>query len=130
MRLEHFLVLQDGCIIQQGEPAEVYNNPVNEYTAALFGTYNLVSPALMQLFFPHSYVTLNNVNRFIRPEHFVLSKQVSNGVKGEVAQVRFMGSYFELQVGIGGHAIRVNNCDNTCKKGDVVYVTLAKRNPW
>jgi ABC-type Fe3+/spermidine/putrescine transport system ATPase subunit len=127
---EEILVLQEGRIIQQGAPAEVYNNPVNEYAAALFGTYNRVSPALMKLFFPHSFVTLNNVNRFIRPEHFVLSHTEDSGVKGVVIQVRFMGSYFELEVMIEGNTIRVNNNGNTYKKGDIVFVALAKRHPW
>ena len=127
---DEILVLQEGRLVQQGPPAEVYNQPVNEYAAALFGTYNPVSPALMKLFFPHSFVTLNNINRFIRPEHFTLSRQENTGVRGEVAQVRFMGSYFEMQVAVAGNTIRVNQSDNGYKKGDAVYVSLTKRHAW
>jgi iron(III) transport system ATP-binding protein len=39
---ESVMVLQKGPLIQQATPHEVYYYPINEYTAALFGYYNVL----------------------------------------------------------------------------------------
>jgi len=38
---DKLIVLQEGRIVQQGPPREVYQQPINEYVAALLGEYTL-----------------------------------------------------------------------------------------
>ncbi len=40
---ETIIVMKEGQIIQYGTPEQIYNQPVNEYCAGLFGEYNLIS---------------------------------------------------------------------------------------
>lgn len=42
---DQVLVLQHGVLIQKGSPKEIYDHPVNEYVAGLFGKYTLLSAA-------------------------------------------------------------------------------------
>ena len=41
---DEIIVMKEGKIIQQGTPEEIYNKPMNEYAAGLFGKYNLLKP--------------------------------------------------------------------------------------
>jgi ABC-type sugar transport system ATPase subunit len=101
---DEVLIMQDGQIIQRGTPKQVYNEPVNEYTAALFGKYNLID------------------NAFIRPERF---KIVEKGeLKGKVDKVLYFGSYYELDIKLSDKMITVRTQDNHIKKGDVINLNL------
>ncbi len=115
-------ILNNGQLIQQGTPDEVYRQPVNEYAAALFGKYNLISPVLAKTF--AAFVNMEEkINRFIRPENFKLVKE-GEGVRGKVSKVSFMGSYFETAIRIGETTIIVTTDQRKITKGDTVYVSL------
>jgi ABC-type sugar transport system ATPase subunit len=47
---DEILVMQNGQLIQQGSPLEIYHNPSNEYIAGLFGSYNLFNTAEASFF--------------------------------------------------------------------------------
>lgn len=120
---DEIFVLQGGMVIQKGNPADVYRQPVNEYTAALFGRYNILTPALAKAFSMVTDIEMNRINSFIRPETFSLVTDEHLGVKGEVLEVLFMGAYNELKVLVAGQPIFINHKTSYCK-GDIVYVTL------
>jgi iron(III) transport system ATP-binding protein len=117
---DEILVISQGKIIQRGTPEEVYQFPVNQYAAALFGRYNTVSPELVQLF----PCLENDTRRFIRPENFKIGLD-NNGVKGEIAAVRFMGGFYEVEVNIPAFKLIVTT-DIFLKKGEVVSVSPAQ----
>jgi ABC-type sugar transport system ATPase subunit len=119
---DEIIVLQKGQIIQKGAPIEVYKTPVNEHAAALFGKYNVVSRELIQAFHDHPEIE-QNVNGFIRPEHFTIEPGDHNGIKGEVKKVNFMGNFYELLINISGHTIIVNG-NEAYQVGDTVSVSL------
>jgi ABC-type sugar transport system ATPase subunit len=103
---DEVIVMKDGAIIQQGTPELIYNKPVNEYTAALFGRYNLIE------------------NKIIRPEKIKIVKEDKNARKGKVNKILFFGSYYELEVQLSDSIIKVNTVECNFKKGDTVYVVF------
>jgi iron(III) transport system ATP-binding protein len=115
---DEIIVLNRGKIIQRASPEEMYKHPVNEYTAALFGKYNSVSPELIHLF----PALKNDVRRFIRPGDFRISLD-DNGVESEVKASSFMGTYYEAEINVSGHSVIVV-CDESLKSGDTVYLSL------
>jgi iron(III) transport system ATP-binding protein len=116
------LVLQEGRLIQKGAPAYLYRHPVNEYTAALFGKYNILPSDLVRAlaaFGPKTTAILH----FIRPEQFAVFSEAGKGMKGDVVQVRFMGGYYELEVSVSGTRLLVHS-NTPYEKGAVVYISL------
>ena len=124
---DEVIVLQEGQIIQKGPSIKVYKEPINEYSAALFGKYNIIDDTLLRTFSSHVGIKLNG-KRFLRPEDFTISHEKSVGLRAEVKKVSFMGTYNELLVNISGNNVLVNNCGCSIKEGDTVYISLSKTN--
>ena len=117
---DEILVMKEGQIIQKGTPEEIYNKPVNEYAAGLFGTYNLLKPGVAALF----GITSNNNNVLMRPEHFTIAT-TGTGVKGIIQKILFHGSYSEVAVLIDDDAmIFVRVTKTKWKVGKEVFVNI------
>jgi ABC-type sugar transport system ATPase subunit len=113
------IVLHQGKIVQKGTPEEVYNRPINEYVAALFGKFILVSPELIRLF-PSLE---NHDRRFIRPGDFQISQRKDAGVEGEVLFSNFMGNYFEMEVNASGLNLIITHISKF-KTGETIFVSV------
>ena len=120
---DEIVVLQNGKTVQRGSPLAVYQQPVSEYAAALFGNYNLMTPALAKAFSAYADMEMHHINRFFRPEQFRIVTDETSGLKGQLTQVRFLGSYYELEIAIAGTSILVTSSNAGFKKGDFVFVS-------
>ena len=105
---DEILVLRDGKVVQQGSPMRVYQTPVDEYVAGLFGKYNLID------------------GKIVRPEEIrVFSADRSGALKGEVEAVSFWGSFFEATVLTdSGLSLTVRVWGTSLAASDLVYVTV------
>lgn len=121
---DELVVLQQGNMVQQTTPDKIYRQPVNEYTAALFGKYNVLSPSLAKAFSEFTDIEMNRINSFIRPEDFKIVQDEKGGLKATVTKQIFMGSYYEADIQVAGHKIIVNTAQSYFDKGAIVYVSL------
>ncbi len=121
---DEILVMQNGMVIQQGAPQQVYRQPVNEYAAGLFGSYNILSPALCKTMPTLSTLETQGKNVFIRPEHFIIANQGGDFLC-TVEKVIFWGSYYELEVLYNGNILRIKTMERGFKQGDTVSVSIA-----
>lgn len=105
---DEILVLRNGKVVQQGTPLRVYQAPVDEYVAGLFGKYNLID------------------GRIVRPEQVgVLSVERPGAMKGRIETVSFWGSFFEATVLTDtGLYLTVRVWGTSLAVGDPVYVTV------
>lgn len=115
---ETIFVLKEGKIIQKGKPVEIYKQPVDEYTAALFGKYNLMDRFLFQKFF-----AVENRNCFIRPESILISCD-GNGIEGKIKDINFMGSYYEIEIQVKEKIIFSYSPTVPAQKGAIVFVSV------
>ncbi|MFT2010704.1 ABC transporter ATP-binding protein [Pontibacter sp. 13R65] len=127
---DEILVLQAGQIIQRGTPEHIYKRPVNEYTAALFGSYNLLQgpDALALAALPN--IHLNGRSLVVRPENFIITKEPTQGVPGKVEQVHYFGSHYELEVVLAQKAITIKTNQTHHAAGDTVLVSLSPEDVW
>ncbi|MGI4821894.1 MAG: ABC transporter ATP-binding protein [Janthinobacterium lividum] len=124
------LVLQKGRLVQQGSPERIYQQPANEYTAALFGDYNLVRGADRLALAP-AIVAEGGRALLVRPEQFRLSASPGEkGVAGTVQAVRFYGSYYEIEIKLSENIIRARVATASLAVGDTAYVQLAPGSGW
>jgi iron(III) transport system ATP-binding protein len=125
---DKILVLRNGRMIQQGSPIRIYNQPVDEYTAGLFGKYNVIR----SIYKPWSEALPDRRNRvhLLRPEHLKLASAKRGSVTGIVKAMRFLGGYYEAEVELPEEKVIVRTEDPSIKKGDTVNVAIATEKVW
>ena len=126
---DEVLVLHRGRLVQQGSPEQVYRQPVDEYTAALFGDYNLVRGADQLALAPALPAPAGSA-LLLRPEQLGLRPAGSDGLAGTVQAVRFAGSYYELEIKLPENTVRVRADTARFAPGDTAHVWLAAGSGW
>ncbi|SFN31332.1 ABC-type Fe3+/spermidine/putrescine transport systems, ATPase components [Chitinophaga sp. YR627] len=127
---DEVIVMKDGQIVQQGAPEVVYHQPVNEYVAALFGSYNMIPSAQATDFSKVSGLHLNGKSLFIRPERFRIVEKGQHGLSGKIKDVSFMGSSYEVAVELPAATITVKTDNNDLRKGEDIYLSLSPTDVW
>lgn len=124
------LVMKEGQLIQQGTPEQVYRQPLNKYSAGLFGEYNLINPDNASVLASMPGISMNGKKLLIRPEHFIITTTESDSLHGIVQNVLFWGSYYTLDVLVAQQVIRVKTNNNKFSKGDTINLSLSPGNLW
>jgi len=116
---DEIIVLKEGKVVQQGVPETLYQHPINEYVAGLFGSYNILLPNLLKGLgikgFPKGVL--------VRPEHFRITKKREH-TGWRITEIRFHGNTHELTVANKQHTIHVSTTRTDFKLGDWVGITL------
>jgi ABC-type Fe3+/spermidine/putrescine transport system ATPase subunit len=124
---DELLVLRQGQLQQQGSPELLYKEPLHEYTAALLGDYTLVTGTDRQTLAPG--VTGEGA-LLVRPEQVRLGPAEAAEPVGTVRAVRFLGSYYELEVQLAATLLRVRASQPGFGPGEQVSVQLAADARW
>lgn len=117
---DHIIVLKEGKLVQDGSPKEIYENPVNEYVAGLFGSYMLLSPVALKTFGKTSKTT-----QIIRPENIEVSKTKAKVNSGKVLSVVYYGTHYEIEIKVGKWKLLTNTKENQFVIGDKVKVKIS-----
>jgi ABC-type Fe3+/spermidine/putrescine transport system ATPase subunit len=127
---DEMLVLRQGKLLQQGPPEAIYRRPADEYVAGLLGRYNLIPPGKTGLFVERTGIGNVRKSLLIRPEAISIVKGGGTRLKGTVRQLRFMGSYYELDVQVAGMTVIVISREATAAIGDNVGLTVSLKGLW
>jgi iron(III) transport system ATP-binding protein len=127
---DEIVVLRQGRIVQQGPPAQIYQQPVDEYTAALFGDYNLVRGPDRRALAPRRGRQEPATALLVRPEQLRLGPVASGGATGTVKASRYFGSYYEVEVELRKTTVRVRTNVSTWAPGTAVRVSVAAGGGW
>ena len=112
---DKIIVLKNGQIVIAGNSDEVYKSPVNEYVAGLLGSYN---------FFEENDFERRGI---IRPEDIELVKGEVGKYIGQVKDLRFFGSHFEVVVEFMNREIIVHTKDGSHRKGEFVSINFFEK---
>lgn len=95
---DQVFVLQEGIIIRQGDPQDVYHNPGSYYTASLFGDTNII---------PGHVLGLGSADDvFVYPHNLVISDK---GFIVIVKRSHFHGSHYLIETLLGNEQILFQN---------------------
>ena len=124
---DELLVLRRGQLVQHSAPERIYKEPVDEYTAALLGDYTLVRGADRYALAPG---LADDGALLVRPEHVRLGPADAGGPLGTVQTVRFLGSYYELEVRLATTLLRARATQPGFGIGEQVSVRVAPDAQW
>lgn len=114
------LILKEGKLLQRGSPEMIYHHPGTEYTGALLGKYNLLSPDLAAaLDLPP---VPEGKQQLIRPEHVKWAPGKNKGLKAIVQKISFWGSDYEAEVTIDDKVLLLKTGEVRFKPGQPIYI--------
>ncbi|MBQ7308845.1 MAG: ABC transporter ATP-binding protein [Clostridia bacterium] len=125
------VVVMNGGIIQQiGTPQDIYNEPVNAFTARFIGESNIV-PGIMRQdllveFAGKTFECVDGgfekdepIDVVVRPEDVDIVEPSRAKLKGLVTSTIFKGVHYEMRVDCGGVIWRVHSTDFTPEGSEV-----------
>jgi len=118
---DEILVLRRGELVQRGTPQALYYQPADEYVAALFGDYNLLRGTDARQLATAPLAT--GAALLVRPEQLLLSATGGPGLPGIVRAVRFLGSYYEVEIQLPESVVRARATAAAFAPGDTVQVS-------
>ncbi len=127
---DEMVVLKDGRLQQKGTPEQLYKQPANEYTAALFGSYNLLSEAGTQALASSHGLRPDGKRMLVRPERMKLEAKGNKGMAGVVKSIAYFGSFYEVQVQLPQDVVKAKVWDNRFSEGEAVQVVLVPEAVW
>ncbi|WP_438946496.1 ABC transporter ATP-binding protein [Sediminibacterium sp.] len=125
---DRILIMQDGQLVQQGTPRQLYHHPVNEYVAALMGEYNLINTKTHEVFVQMLGEGVRGKRALIRPEQLSVSvtrPTHAHWVEGVIQKVMFFGAFYAIEVMVDGFILKVNTPSFLFNPGDIVFVSVA-----
>lgn len=127
---DEIIVIREGQIVQQGPPAIVYRQPLNEYVAGLFGPYNLIPVSSVQEFEKLPGIKQNGKTLFFRPEDIKIMKKKGHTVTGSVISISFMGGYYETGIRVNDVDLIARTIQSELVVGEKVEISLDGRMVW
>ena len=130
---DEILVLQNGQLIQQSSPLNIYQQPINEYVAALFGKYNLIDAKHVASFGIMTKNIPSEKKLLIRPEQVIISdKPTTNSIVGMIEKTYFFGSYHEVEIYVASLNLKLIATLNhqTMQVNSSVYVSFNSIHQW
>ncbi|HEV7666142.1 MAG TPA: ABC transporter ATP-binding protein [Chloroflexota bacterium] len=115
-------LVNEGVIVQEGGPRDVYLNPADSFAANFLGRTNLLEGrvtdhpdgqvetrwGMLRVALPTWASHGRQVTVGFRPESVVLSESAAHtdGLMGKIAAASFVGDAVEYQIDLGGRAVR------------------------
>lgn len=126
---DKIIIMRDGAIVQIGSPKVVYYSPADEYTAGLFGKYNLLERGDIK-----SLASLRAIAKvlpqvgtkklLVRPEQLRIVRRSDRALRARVDRVTFCGSFYEMEVTASKRHLLMRAMNTAVQPGDNIYLSL------
>lgn len=123
---DKIIVMQNGEILQQGSPEEIYRTPANLYIAQLTGNYNIIKSGIKNFLSKITEVEKHKII-VVRPESFSIVDVENANLKGKITEVHFMGAQYELVVSIDQTLVKITTPIRYFKAGNSIDIYLSPK---
>jgi len=124
---DRIMIMRAGQIVQLDVPEKIYEKPVDEYSAYLFGKVNIFDAEdfLQTTGISGCKPTKSKIS--IRPEHFSISKEDKGDFKAIVERIYYRGDSYEIVATVKNKiTIRINTRKKDILQGSEITVKLSK----
>jgi len=123
---DRILLIQNGKIVQQGRPSDLYLHPCDAYCAGLLGPFTALSAEWLSPFAGISPPPGGARTVYVRPEQFAIeiTGQYPNAFEARVESIYFLGAFSLVEVICKGVKIKVSAPSSCYEKGQQVYLSL------
>jgi ABC-type Fe3+/spermidine/putrescine transport system ATPase subunit len=127
---DEILVLKGGELQQTGSPRQIYQRPVNEYVAGLFGHYTLVPANKTGAFQGLPGIESNGKKLLVRPESVIPVAESPAALQGTVRSIYYYGSHYELDIALPSTSLLMRTAAAHYQVGDRIWVGLQPEAIW
>ena len=121
---DRVMVLRKGKIVQFDRPESVFDRPVDEYVASLFGAYSLLASEVENGKVSGRFHSIAG-RIFLRPRDVTLG-DTKKGLQGHVKKVRYYGAYDELLIQSAFGDLIVNSTVGLYQEGQELTFSFNK----
>jgi iron(III) transport system ATP-binding protein len=118
------IVMKDGIIHQQNSPKHIYNNPIDLYTAALFGDFNLLDVTNTKGVMGIPIQEVQNKQLLIRPENIQISAATNITQEDKIIKIDYYGSFDIIHVQVNQQVVKVRTKSLQFEVGDRVFLSI------
>jgi ABC-type Fe3+/spermidine/putrescine transport system ATPase subunit len=128
---DSIMVLRAGEIVQQGAPEVIYRQPLDIYTAALFGKFNLIPSSMASALSGQPPVKITDSEMWLlRPEDIQVGPSSQGSPSATVIHCSFFGSYYEVELDLNGHRLTGHSTAGNFPEKEVVSVRVQPGSAW
>ena len=125
---EETFVLKSGRVVQSGKTENIFNSPIDEYTAGLLGEFQLLESDPLFSKIINGYQSEKHKHLFIRPHYFrIENDKNSNSLSGMIKEIIPYGFYFLIKVELGQQLLSVISINSDLKQGELVNISYNKK---
>lgn len=125
---DRVILLQDGKILQQGNPVTLYQKPINHYAALLLGEANFLPVKVANAICKTNLQEGNNLVYLLRPADIEWCRNADLGAAATVHNITFNGSMYKIVAHCMGESIVINNINKAVEKGETIYCKASSEN--
>ncbi|WP_198405641.1 ABC transporter ATP-binding protein [Chitinophaga caeni] len=125
---DRILVMQQGKIVQSGTPHEIYAQPLSEYTAALFGPYNLINEQDAAVLMPSGKP---GKHLLLRPHQMRIVAGGNQALPGTVQRINYHGNCYIVEVLTASKEVfYIQVANMNVQKGSQVHIAINGQETW
>ena len=118
------IVMKDGIIHQQNSPKEIYNNPIDLYTAELFGDFNLLVVSNTKDIMGIPLQEVQKKQLLIRPENIQISAATNITQEDTIIKIDYYGSFDIIHVQVNEQIVKVKTKSLQFEIGERVFLSI------
>ncbi len=128
---DQMIVVRNGKILQDNTPKHIFNHPIDEYVANMFGKTNIIQGKIINGIIdseigPIPYTQNKNASSFsLRPEIFQVDHSKESNLRGIIKDIYDLGNFQELDVLINNKLITISlPIDTLFEKGQEIHLNV------
>jgi ABC-type Fe3+/spermidine/putrescine transport system ATPase subunit len=119
---DRILIMEEGKMVQQAAPEQLYFQPSSLYTAALLGAYNiLMTPTAIAMGLSNREPQLKAL---IRPELLQITARKNGGCNGNITHIAFNGFGYSIKIATPHQTLTVHTIQSHFKINQEVGITF------
>lgn len=122
---ERVIIIQQGKMLEEGAPKELYERPNHFYSANLLGPVNIVGIELASKLSKNPLPETKTKKWMVRPESIKISKEKGLGITAKVVAVQYAGNHYKIILVASGEYLQAQSGSSQFSPGDEIFISIS-----